>query len=74
MSNKMNNMGYDKEISGVQDKLNQQERVNIKIPVIPGADDQVEVCINGFWMAIKRGVSVDIPLSVKAVLEQAEII
>ncbi len=71
MSNKTN---YDSDINGVQDKLNQQERVSIKIPVVPGADDQVEVCINGYWMVIKRGVLVDIPLSVKAVLEQAAII
>lgn len=74
MSNKISNIGYDKEINGVQDKLNEQERVNIKIPVIPGADDQVEVCINGYWMAIKRGVSVDVPLSVKDVLEQSKMI
>ncbi|MFZ5975164.1 MAG: hypothetical protein ACOYU3_07130 [Bacillota bacterium] len=54
--------------------LQEQPREKLKIPVIPGESEQVEVCINGYWTVIRRGAEVEVPASVATVLRQAQII
>jgi hypothetical protein len=64
----------DSMIDDTKKAMQDQPRVKLKIPVIPGEGEQVEVCINGYWIIIRRGADVEVPRSVALVLRQAEII
>ncbi len=48
-----------------------ETRVKIKLPVLPGEPETVDVTVNGKMYRIKRGETVEVPSVVKEVLEQA---
>ena len=48
------------------------ETVVIKLPRYPGAEDPVFVRVNDYTCTIKRGVNVEVPDYVAAVLENQE--
>lgn len=56
------------------EELAKQPRQKVRIPAIPGGDDCVECCINGYNYMIKRGVSVELPESVVELLANAGIV
>lgn len=51
--------------------LKKQEQVKIRLPQYENASPEEVVQINGYTYQIKRGVEVEVPLTVKEVLEQA---
>ncbi len=69
-----------KEIDEISKKtgkyLEGQEKVMVRIPAIPGTQDDtyVECCINGYNYIIKRGESVSIPAAIAELLKNAGII
>lgn len=56
--------------------LSDEEKVLIRIPSVPGAQDDmyVECCINGYNYIIKRGESVSVPNSIAQLLHNAGVI
>ena len=73
MSNSMKKVEL-REMKRTEAGLQSQPRVRILLPVMPGEGEQVEVCVNGYWTVIRRGVAVDVPDSVAQVLRQAEML
>lgn len=58
-----------------EDSLKKQEKVKIRIPRMPDSrDDVVECGVNGHMYCIKRGETVEVPVSVKLVLENCGIL
>lgn len=51
--------------------LKKQEQVRIRLPHYENASPEEVVQINGYTYQIKRGVEVEVPLTVKEILEQA---
>lgn len=58
----------------VDQELQQEATVKVKIPLIDKNDPDVEVGINGVIKLIKRGVTVELPESIVEILEHANII
>jgi hypothetical protein len=51
--------------------LRGQPKKAVKLPVLPGEGEQVEVCVNGYWTVIRRGAEVEVPESVYLALGDA---
>lgn len=64
----------DRMATKTGEELSGQPRQKVRIPMIPGGDDCVECCINGYNYMIKRGVSVELPESVVELLANAGIV
>lgn len=58
----------------VGQKLAAEDKVLVRIPAIPGGDNAVECCINGYNYVIKRGQSVELPVAVVELLSTAGIV
>ena len=56
--------------------LKNEEKIKIRIATVPGVTDDgyVECCINGYNYIIKRGESVDVPVSIAELLQNAGIV
>lgn len=63
------------ELKRDENSLKAQEKVKIRIPRMPDSrDDVVECGVNGHMYCIKRGETVEVPVSVKLVLENCGIL
>lgn len=49
----------------------EEKKVKIKLPKIEGEPEVVDVTVNGKMYRIKRGETVEVPVVVKEILEQA---
>ena len=49
--------------------LQREETVRVKLPLTDPADPQLEVGVNGVIKTIRRGVSVELPMSIVEALE-----
>lgn len=49
-----------------------QERVTIRLPLIPGADRQLEIGVNGVFIRVERGKDVRVPMAFKEALDHAD--
>ena len=58
----------------VDEELQQEATVKVKIPLIDKNNPDIEVGINGVIKLIKRGVTVELPESIVEILEHANII
>ncbi|MDL2225301.1 hypothetical protein LJC20_03710 [Eubacteriales bacterium OttesenSCG-928-M02] len=68
----------DEEMDALADgfgkKLAKEEKVQVRIPLLPGEGTTVECSINGHNFVIKRGQSVMLPKSVVELLSNAGIV
>lgn len=55
-------------------KLKQAEKVRVRIPKMPGEDEVVECCINGYVFVIQRGQTMELPSPVVDLLATAGIV
>jgi len=70
-----NTQVYDSEAKKWGEVLNKQEKVSVKIKKKNDKDTApYPVAINGYVYLIKKGEKVDVPKSVAAILEEADII
>lgn len=56
------------------EKLKKEPRVKVRIPKLPGDDQVVECCLNGYNFIIRRGETVELPEPVVLLLENAGIV
>lgn len=64
----------DRMAAASGEEIGRQPRVRVRIPAMPGGDDCVECCINGYNYMIRRGDSVELPEPVVELLAIAGII
>lgn len=49
-----------------------EDKVKIKLPRIPGQNEDVQVIVNGKAYLIQRGEEVEVPIAVKEILDEQE--
>ena len=74
IKNSLTDSAIDRIASQSGSKLQQAEKVRVRIPRMPGEDEVVECCINGYVFVIKRGQSVELPSPVVDLLATAGIV
>lgn len=60
------------EVIEEKEELKGEELVTIKLPLTRDKQDDLFVGLNGRTWKIKRGVPVDVPLSVKEIIDNSE--